>query len=324
MNAAQLRAHRRENRLQSLILIIGIGLLMAMVGYVLGGRFGAWLAIAFALASALLSPAISPRMILRMYQARPLEPRHAPELYSVLDDLVERAQLAHTPTIYYVPSRVLNAFAVGGDRNSAIALTDGLLRTMTPRELASILAHELSHIRFQDTRLMALGDIFSRMTATMSQVGQLLLILSLPAAIMGVAFIPLWKLLVLVFAPVASTLMQLALSRSREFLADIGAVELTGDPIGLAGALGKLERAQTSSFWKRVLIPYRVLEPTVLRTHPATHERIERLTKLAETEGSTTFPVQKPGESSFGRRVTPEEIPRIRVGPSWHANGLRY
>ena len=325
MNAAQLRAHRRDNHFQSLVLILGIALIMGVVGYVLGGRWGVWMAMVFSAASVLLSPAISPRMILRMYQARPLEPRHAPELYALLDELVKRAELAHPPTLYYVPTRMINAFAVGGDRNAAIALTDGLMRTMTPRELSGILAHELSHVRYQDTRLMALGDVFSRLTAAMSQIGKLLLILLLPAALMGAPFISFWRLIVLIFAPAASTFMQLALSRSREFHADMGAVELTHDPIGLASALKKLERAQAGSFWQRIFVPYRVLEPTVLRTHPATDERIARLMSLVN-EASATFPSQSLDEPPLGRRVPPEpnEFPRIRAGPRWHVSGLRY
>ena len=325
MNAEQLRAHRRDNHLQSIILILGIALIMCMVGYVFGGRWGVWTALVVAIVSVLVSPAISPRMILRMYEARPLEPRHAPELYALLDDLVRRAELAHPPALYYVPTRMLNAFAVGGDRNAAIALTDGLLRTMTSRELSGILAHELSHVRYGDTRLMALGDAFSRLTAIMSQIGQVMLLVALPAVLMGVEFISLWSLLVLIFAPMASTMLQLALSRSREFHADMGAIELTQDPVGLASALTKLERAQTESLWRRMFVPYRVLEPTVLRTHPATEERIERLLSLVN-EGSAQFPAQRPDDPPLGRRVPPEpdNFPRIRVGPRWHVSGLRY
>jgi heat shock protein HtpX len=325
MNAVQIRAHQRDNHLQSIVLILGIALIMSVVGYVLGGRWGVWMALGFSAVSALLSPVISPRMILRMYQARPLEPRHAPELYSLLDELVKRAELAHPPALYYVPTRMLNAFAVGGDRNAAIALTDGLLRTMSPQELAGILAHELSHIRFRDTRLMALGDAFSRLTASMSQIGLILLLVALPAALMGAQFISLWGLLVLIFAPAASSLLQLALSRSREFHADMGAIELTQDPLGLASALKKLERAQTDSFWRRVFVPYRVMEPTVLRTHPATEERIERLMSLVN-EGSAIFPAVRSDTPPLGRRLPPEpeDFPRIRGGPRWHVSGLRY
>jgi heat shock protein HtpX len=172
---------------------------------------------------------------------------------------------------------------------------------------------------------MALGDTFSRLTVAMSQIGQILLILALPAALMGATLISWSALAVLIFAPATSTLLQLALSRSREFHADMGAVELTNDPAGLAAALGKLERAQTESFWKRILVPYRVLEPTVLRTHPDTDARIKRLLSLVN-EGSAVFPTMSPDDRPLGRRVPPEqkEFPRIRVGPRWHVSGLRY
>ena len=179
---------------------------------------------------------------------------------------------------------------------------------------------------YRDTRLMALGDMFSRVTAVMSQFGQFMLLFALPAALMGAPFVSLWALLALIFAPLASTMLQLALSRSREFHADMGAIELTQDPVGLASALKKLERSQTASFWRRVFVPYRVLEPTVLRTHPATEERIELLMSLVN-EGSATFPAVGPDEPPLGRRLPPEPVedfPRIRVGPKWHVSGLRY
>lgn len=329
MNYEQMRAHRRGNQLQAVILIIGMALVMSLVGYALGGRQGVWFALGLSAVSALVSPSISPKLILQMYRARPIDPRQAPELFELFGELSRRAELAHTPALHYVPTRMLNAFAVGADRTAAVALTDGLLRVMSPRELAGILAHELSHVRYRDTQLMALGDVFSRMTAAISQIGQLLVLLSLPAVLFGATFIPFWTLLLLVFAPVVSTLLQLALSRSREFNADLGAIELTGDPAGLAAALEKLERAQSGSIWRRIFMPYRVQEPAVLRTHPATEERIERLRQLAGDVASGEFPVVPaartgPPVVATGRRIAPQPLQRIRVGPRWHASGLWY
>lgn len=329
MNFEQMRAHRRENRFQAVILIVGMALVMSLVGYTLGGRTGVWLALVFSGASVLVSPAISPRMILQMYKARPIEPPQAPDLYELFRELVRRAELAHVPTLHYVPSKVLNAFAVGADRNAAVAVTDGLLRTLSPRELAGVLAHELSHLRFRDTHLMALGDVFSRMTATMSQIGQFLLLLSLPLVLMGHAFIPLGGMLLLIGAPIASTLLQLALSRSREFNADLGAIELTADPAGLASALEKLERAQSGSFLRRIFMPYRVQEPTVLRTHPGTEERIERLRRMAGDVESGAFPVVSAAHGTVPipmgpRRIFPAAFDRIRARPRWHPSGLWY
>jgi heat shock protein HtpX len=318
MNYTQLRSHRRENHLQAFILICGMALVMSVAGYTLAGRAGVWFAITFSAISALVSPALSPKFILQMYRARPIDPREASELYQVFGELVRRAELAHVPALYRVPAGMLNAFAVGADRNAAVGITDGLLRTMSPRELAGILAHELSHLRFGDTHLMALGDVFSRLTATMSRVGQLLLILFLPAALMGTPFISLAGLLVLIFAPLANMLLQLALSRSREFNADLGAVELTGDPAGMASALEKLERSQWGSWWQRIFLPYRAMQPNVLRTHPVTEERIRRLRQLATNASASDHHVP-PVEFSLAGAPTatamgPEILRRIGVG----------
>lgn len=329
MNYEQMRAHRRDNQLQALILIVGMALVMSVVGYALGGRQGVWFALVFSGVSIVLSPSVSPKLILQMYKARPIDPREAPDLYELFGELVKRAELAHTPTLHYVPTRMLNAFAVGADRSAAVAVTDGLLRVMSPRELAGILAHELSHIRYRDTRLMTLGDVFSRMTVVMSQFGQLLLLFSLPMILFGRPFISLGGLLLLIFAPMASALLQLALSRSREFNADLGAIELTADPAGLASALEKLERAQRGSIWRRFFMPYQVQEPTVLRTHPVTEERIDRLRHLAGNNASGDFPVAPAARGgsplvAMQRRIVPKPFERIRVGPRWHVSGLWY
>jgi heat shock protein HtpX len=318
MNFAQLRSHRLENHFQAFILILGMALIMSVVGYAIAGRVGIWFAITFSAVSALMSPALSQNFILKMYRAKPLEPRESPVLHQIFGELVRRAELTHVPTLYRIPTGTLNAFAVGADRNAAVAVTDGLLRTMAPRELAAILAHELSHLRFGDTHLMALGDVFSRMTATMSRIGVFLLILMLPAALMGAPFISFAGLTVLIFAPLASALLQLALSRSREFNADLGAVELTGDPTGMATALEKLERSQLGNWWQWFLMPYRAIQPNVLRTHPATEQRVERLRKLA-ADASGTFhnipPINfQPGATLASGPIGREILRRIRVG----------
>jgi heat shock protein HtpX len=281
MNYTRFRSHRLESQFQALVLMLGMALIMAVVGYSLGGRTGVWLAIGVSFASLLAGTSASPRVTLQMFRARPIDPQKIPELHEMFGDLVRRAELPHQPALYYVPTPLLNAFAVGTDRDAAVAVTDGLLRTMTKRELAGILAHELSHLRFGDTQLMALGQVFSRLTLTMSQMGQLLLLISLPAALMGAPFISLGGLLVLIFAPIACVLLQLGLSRSREFNADLGAIEITGDPTGLANALEKLERTAWGGWLRRILMPYRSLEMNVLRTHPATEARVTRLRHLA-------------------------------------------
>lgn len=174
----------------------------------------------------------------------------------------------------------MNAFATGSAGDSLIAVSDALLRRLSERELAGVLAHEVSHMANGDLAVMAFADLVSRLCSLLSLLGQVLLLLSVPAMLLGLAE-PAWlAILVLLAAPTLSALMQLALSRNREHEADRSAAELTGDPAGLASALDKLERWQ-GGFWEQVIMPgRRVPDPSLLRTHPDTSERIARLREL--------------------------------------------
>ena len=175
----------------------------------------------------------------------------------------------------------MNSFTVGSKDQYRILLSDALLRHLNARELYGVLAHELSHVQNNDLQVMTLADVITRITSILSLFGVSLLILYLPMFILEGQSFPWTIALLLLFTPNLSALLQLALSRTREFFADEKAVELTGDPAGLASALGKIE--YLSEGWlKRFLLPqYRVNEPSVLRTHPPSKERIERLKKLA-------------------------------------------
>ncbi|MGH6919119.1 MAG: zinc metalloprotease HtpX, partial [Geminicoccaceae bacterium] len=243
---------------------------------VLGMALGGALALTF-------SPKISPGLVLRLYRARELAPQELPELFVALDRLAERAGLRHRPKLYYIPSRMLNAFAVGARDDAVIALTDGMLRSLTLRELAGVLAHELSHIRNNDLWLMGLADLVGRLTRLMTMVGLVLLILAIPLWLSGAANLPWLVIPLLLFAPQLTTLLQLALSRAREYEADLDAAGLIGDPAGLASALAKLERYQRGT-WEQILMPgYRLPEPSLLRSHPPTERRIARLRELQAT-----------------------------------------
>ncbi|MCW8908967.1 MAG: zinc metalloprotease HtpX [Sedimenticola sp.] len=282
--------HRLRNLLHTLLLIGGMALLLALTSELLFGD-GVWPWVFAGVALAMISlPDISPHWILRLYRARRLSPGEAPQLLLLIDELSQRSGLEHPPVLYWIPSSTINAFAVGSRRNAAIAMTDGLLRLLQPRELSGVLAHELSHITSNDMRLMGLADVVSRLTHFMSLFGMVLILVSLPLMLLGLAPAPLTGLLLLIAAPTLSALLQLGLSRVREFDADLRAAHLTGDPAGLASALGKIEQ-QNISLWQRILIPgYRDPEPSVLRTHPDTSERIQRLLKLAAQQHATTGP----------------------------------
>jgi heat shock protein HtpX len=314
MNQNRAARHNFLNWLQTTLLLAGILLLLALLGWFLAGATGIIWAVVLGAFSLIFGQQLSPQLVLRMYRARPLRPQEAPGLYQLVIELARRAGLEVAPTVYYVPTRVLNAFAVGTRRNAAIGVTDGLLRALNERELAGVLAHEISHIRNNDMRVMSIADIASRITGLFSTFGKLLLFLNLPLILMGETPISWWAILLLIFAPLLSGLLQLALSRTREFDADLGAVQLTGDPVGLASALNKLEYYSVN-IWQQILLPgYRVPDPSLLRTHPHTKDRIDRLMQLA--------PAAEQPQLAAATPVWPQSYPQVTRRPAWNVLGF--
>ena len=303
--------HRWLNRLQTALLVLTLLGIAAVAGSLLLGDGGLWLALAAAGFTLLLEPAAASGLTLRLYGARPLHPDEAPDLWAVLRELAARAGLPTVPVPHYVPSGVVNAFATGSKHHAAIALTDGLLRSLTPRELTGVLGHEIAHIANEDLRVMGLADSISRLTHLLALLGQLAIVLSLPTLLLGVTEVNWPALLLLAVAPQLALLAQLGLSRVREFDADRLAAELTGDPHGLASALAKIERVSRS--WRAWLLPgWGNPEPSWLRTHPATAERIERLLELAPPPAMPPFP---------SARFDPEGTVSPRP-PRWRTGGL--
>ncbi|HYF07906.1 MAG TPA: zinc metalloprotease HtpX [Acetobacteraceae bacterium] len=308
------RLHKLRNRAQSVLLLAAMLSLLSACGWVLAGGDGVLLALLAGGVSLLLSPRMSPDLALRLYGARPIQPAELPVVFELLARIAARAQLPRPPRLHYIPSRMLNAFAVGQRDDAAIALTDGLLRSLTLSELAGVLAHEVSHIRNGDLWIMGLADTLARLTSAMSFLGLLLLLANLPMLLLGAAAVPWEFILLLLFAPSAVGLLQLALSRTREYDADLDAAGLTGDPRGLASALSKLERFQ-AGLLETLFLPGRHLpEPSLLRTHPDTQARIARLLSLEPRRDAIT--------REAGRMSMPVYfIPRPHR-PRWHATGL--
>ncbi|MFN3702070.1 zinc metalloprotease HtpX [Thermomonas sp.] len=303
--------HRGLNRLQTALLVLTLLGIAAIAGSLLLGEQGLWLALASAILALLIEPATASRLTLRLYRARPLYPDEAPELWAMLRELTARAGLPTVPVPHYVPSAVVNAFATGSKNHAAVALTDGLLRSLTPRELTGVLGHEIAHIANEDLRVMGLADSISRLTHLMALLGQITILFSVPALLLGIAEVSWPALLLLAVAPQLALLAQLGLSRVREFDADRLAAELTGDPHGLASALAKIERLSHS--WRAWLLPgWGNPEPSWLRTHPATAERIQRLRELAESMAPQ--PLQS--------RPFRPEFALVQRPPRWRASGL--
>ncbi|GIX30869.1 MAG: Zn-dependent protease [Porticoccaceae bacterium] len=308
------RRHAWLNWLQSVLLLASMGAVVGLLGHWLWGPDGLVVFLSLALGGLLLGHGLSPRLALALYGARPLRAEEAPGLYALVEELSRRAGLERIPTLWWVPSPLLNAFAVGTRRDAAIGLTDGLLRNLDARELAGVLAHEVSHIRADDLWVMGLADLMSRTAHLLSLLGQLLLLFNLPLWATAGVHLPWGALLLLVAAPLVVTAAQLALSRTREFDADLNAAALTGDPEGLASALARLETLQGGwlerLFWGRGLP-----QPSWLRTHPPTEERIARLLALSQ-EAEGALAVAAPLVTRLPEPVV--RRPRLRLTGLWY------
>jgi heat shock protein HtpX len=275
-----LTRHRARNFLHKALLLLAMAGLLGALGWLFGGFQGLMLAFGLGFFFMLVSPSFSPKIILRMYGARPLDPDRAPEVAEIVRELSRRADLDMPPDLYVLPIRFLNAVSVGSGDDRALGVTVGLLQILDRRELTAVIGHELGHLATGDTRVTQLADVLGRVTEVMGSIGKLLLFLNLAFWVLGEPIVSWLVIAILIFAPVVSGLLQLALARTREFSADLNAVRLTGDPEGLARALRKLEEVN-ESLVRRFLVPgYRDRAPSVLRSHPHIDARIERLEDL--------------------------------------------
>jgi len=274
--------HHQLNQLQTSFLVCGLGSALALVGWLLGGSDLMITTISSVIVLVIIAPYVSPFLVLRLHKAEALTLVDSPGLYALVSDLTTKAGLAHTPKIYYIPSRIMNAFTVGLKHNASIAVTDGLLRQMNRRELNAILAHEVSHIKNQDMRIMAIADAMTQLIRFMSAIGLLLLLFSLPLSLFSEFAIPWFAIILLIVLPGISTLMKMKLSRTREFEADYTAAILTQDPHALISALGRLEYRQWRWLTQYFSFPGDNATQSQLSTHPETDQRIERLNMQAE------------------------------------------
>jgi heat shock protein HtpX len=310
--------HRLLNLLHSALLLAGMGLIAWICTSAFVGTGTSVWVLAGLLVGLLIAPAVPKRLLLSAYGARRLTEREFPEGAELLRRLSSRAGISSQPELYYLPSAVPNAFAVGGPGDSVVAISDGLLRLLGWREFAGVIAHEISHIANRDLWIMALADVLSRATALLSFAGQFVLVLNLPLLLLGLVTVPWIVPIILIFAPTLMSLLQLALSRARELDADLGAAKLTGDPMGLAMALSKLERRR-GHFWEEIVLPgRRIPEPSLLRTHPPTEQRIARLREMEASKKRTA-----PAGPSTGSRI-PIKISRVHHPPRLRWTGLWY
>lgn len=268
-----------------------LGLLSAVLivfGNALGGRQGMVVALGVAAAMNFLSYWFSDKLVLAMHRAQPVAREQAPQLYEILERLTGRTGLP-MPKVYLLPEDAPNAFATGRNpQHAAVAVTQGILRLLNAEELEGVLAHELSHVKNRDI-------LISSIAATLAAAIMVLAHMARWAAIFGMGSrddregpSPIALLATAVLAPIAATLIQLAVSRSREFQADESGAEMTRNPYGLANALQKLEdagkripmlNAGPASSHLFIVKPFTgAALANLFSTHPPIRERIRRLT----------------------------------------------
>lgn len=276
------RQHKQRNVLHSLLLFGGMGAVLGLATWLIWGIVGVIVTAVAVLALFVAAPRLPAEAVMRLYRARAVDEAHGGSLIALVRELALRSGLERAPRLYVVPSSTLNAFATGTRSNAAIAVTEGLLRRLTMREIAGVLAHEMSHVNNNDLWVMGLADTMSRVTQSMTYVALTLAVINLPGTLLGDPPVSWWAILLLYLAPLISNLLQLGLSRTREFDADLEAALLIGDPLGLASALRRLDTL-TGRFWEDLMLPVparRIPVPSVLRSHPETEERVDRLLML--------------------------------------------
>ena len=276
------------NWLKTTILMAGIVALFGVVGAAIGGANGMLLALLLGGAMNLFAYWFSDKMVLRMYNAQEVDAASAPQFYAVVQDLAQRAGLP-MPRVYLIDEAQPNAFATGRNpEHAAVAATSGILQLLTARELRGVMAHELTHVKHRDILISTIAAIMAGAISSIAQFGFLF-----GGRGDGERANPVVGLIVMILAPVAAMLIQMAISRAREFEADRGGAEICGDPNALADALQKMERyakglpliaAEEHPATAQMMI----INPlsgaglqNLFSTHPATELRIARLRAMA-------------------------------------------
>ena len=279
--------------LRTAVLLAGMTALFMGVGYLLGGQGGMIIALLVALGMNAFAYWNSDKVVLRMYNAREVNARTAPEFVGLIRQLTDRAGLP-MPKVYIIDSDQPNAFATGRNpQNAAVAATTGLLRRLSTEEVAGVMAHELAHVKSRDTLIMTI-------TATLAGAITMLANFAIffggnrdnPLGFVGV-------LLTMILAPLAAMLVQMAISRSREYEADRIGAEICGRPLWLANALGKIEAfAKQIDYHAAERNPATahmfIINPlhahsvdSLFSTHPRTENRVRRLREMAGAGAAT-------------------------------------
>jgi heat shock protein HtpX len=293
--------------LRTFILLAGLTAVFMAIGYMLGGSGGAVIALLIAGGMNLFAWWGSDGVVLRMHNAQPVTPAEAPQLYRMVEGLAARASLP-MPALYVIHEDQPNAFATGrSPERGAVAVNTGLLDLMDEHEVAGVIAHELAHIRHRDTLIMAVTATLAGAIGFLTQFGMMARgrgdQRGGPGLIGG--------LLLMILGPLAAALVQMAISRAREYEADAAGARICGDPTWLANGLAKLEQgkigrvnqtaeANPASAHMFIINPLSGLRlDRLFSTHPPTEERIARLMAMAGPGMAPPLPAPRRGTSPW-------------------------
>ena len=279
------------NLMKTAILMAAITALFMALGSLLGGQQGMMLALIVALGMNFFSYWYSDTMVLKMYNAQEVDETSAPQFHRMVRELAQRAALP-MPRVYLINEDAPNAFATGRNpEHAAVAATTGILQVLSERELRGVMAHELAHVKHRD---ILISTVSATMAGAISMFANFALVFG-GRNNEGRPANPIVGMLVMLLAPLAASLIQMAISRAREFEADRGGAEISGDPQALASALQKIQRyAQGMPMQAAERHPetaqMMIMNPLsaggmqgLFSTHPATEERVERLLALAQS-----------------------------------------
>ena len=280
------------NRVKSVMLLTLLSLILMAIGGVVGGQNGAMTMFLISLAINFYTYWNSDKMALRAYNAQPLSESQVPELYELVRELCRKAELP-MPRLYVIPTDVPNAFATGRDpEHAAVAVTEGILSMLNRDELAGVISHELSHVKHRDTLIMTLSASIATAISYIANIAQWAAIFGTARDEDGNRSNPIALIVTIVIAPLAASLIQFALSRSREYMADASGARSCGKPLALASALLKLDdyahhrvipdaKPATSGLF--IINPLAGVGgvANLFSTHPSTEERVKKLREIA-------------------------------------------
>jgi heat shock protein HtpX len=276
------------NQLKTVILLAALSGLLVVLGGYLGGKNGATLALVIALVMNFGSYWFSDKIVLSMYHAQEVTESEAPDLYNLIRELTRNAGLP-MPKVYIIPDESPNAFATGRNpEHAAVAVTEGILRILNRDELAGVIGHELGHVKNRDILIQTVAATIGAAITYLAQFGFLFGGRSSDDREGGGSF--LGSLMMMILAPLAAAVIQMAISRSREYIADDTGAKICGHPLWLASALGKLQKgvervpmqAEQATAHMFIVSPFFGSGMSNLfSTHPPIENRIERLEKMA-------------------------------------------